>query len=77
MNTDQQVEGLTGEPAGVAPVAVHGNGSVAHQIIGKFLEALKGEQELAEIAPRLAAVLYSEKPNEEDIRTALFGEVEL
>lgn len=77
MNTDQQGDDLSGVRAEVARTAIHGNGSVAHQIIGKFLEALGSEQDFAEITPRLAAVLFSEKPTEEEIRAALFGEVEL
>jgi hypothetical protein len=72
----KSVEDLAGS-VGAASKPAEGNGSVAHQIIGKFLEALASDQAFAEITPRLAVVLYGDKPTEEDIRTALFGEVEL
>lgn len=57
---------------------VYGDGGVAHQIIGAFLVELEMTDEACkEIAERLTKVLFQAKPSEDDLRTALFGEVEL
>lgn len=57
--------------------ALHGNGSVAHQIIGEFIDALGKEEAYAAIAKRLEAVVFAGRMTEADLRTALFGEIEL
>lgn len=57
---------------------VYGDGSIAHQIIGSFLVELETtDPTCKEIAGRLAKILFQPRPSEEDLRTALFGEVEL
>lgn len=57
--------------------AFQGSGSVAHQIIGQFIDALGKEDAYAPIAKRLKAVVFAGKMTEADLRTALFGEIEL
>jgi hypothetical protein len=54
-----------------------GNGSVAHQIIGEFIEALEAQPQYADVARRLAKVVFDGKVNEASLRIALFGELEL
>lgn len=57
---------------------VYGDGSVAHQIIGAFLVDLeKTDAACKEVADRLTTVLFQPRPSEDDLRTAIFGEVEL
>ena len=46
-------------------------GSVAHQIIGKFIAELHKKQDFTEIASALASVIYN-KPSEADLRAAMF-----
>ncbi len=59
------------------PITQRGNGSVAHQIIGQFLDAMGKDDGYAEIAKRLSAVVFSGRVNEADLRAAIFGEIEL
>lgn len=54
-----------------------GDVSVAHQIIGMFIDELKLDHELIEVSNRLSEVVYSGKPTEIEIRNALFGGVDL
>lgn len=57
---------------------VYGDGSIAHQIIGSFLVELDAtDPACKEVASRLTKVLFHPRPSEDDLRTALFGEVEL
>jgi hypothetical protein len=56
---------------------VHGNGSVAHQIIGSFLVALRAEAGYEEIANRLNTAVFEPRLNEAALRAALFGEESL
>lgn len=71
-------DGIAPEECAVEVKApIHGNGSIAHQIIGKFLDDLEKEPEYSEIHPRLKMVLFGAKPTEASLRTALFGELEL
>ena len=57
------------------PVAtVHGNGSVAHQIIGGFLIDLEKHEDCVDVAKRLEAVIFQAKPTEEALYVAIFGE---
>ncbi|PKO70701.1 MAG: hypothetical protein CVU22_00955 [Betaproteobacteria bacterium HGW-Betaproteobacteria-16] len=65
----------TTEPKAEATRA--GNGSVAHQIIGEFIEALETQPRYKEVAGRLAKVVFDGKVNEASLRIALFGELEL
>ncbi|MBR7745145.1 hypothetical protein [Undibacterium baiyunense] len=52
-----------------------GNGSIAHTIIGGFLDDLSKKEGYVEIAPKLQAVLLSDnKPTEMALRLAMFGE---
>lgn len=52
-----------------------GNGSIAHSIIGGFLDALSKKEGYAEITPKLEAVLLSgNKLSEMALKLALFGE---
>lgn len=53
---------------------IHGNGSVAHQIIGQFLSSLEREEGYAEISRKLRVVLLESKPTEATVRGALFGD---
>jgi hypothetical protein len=53
---------------------LHGNGSVAHQIIGEFLVELKKTDGYAEIADNLKKVILEDKPSEASLRIAMFGE---
>jgi hypothetical protein len=53
------------------------NISVAHQIVGKFIDELKTDGELTEIANRLEKVIFTGKPTEAELREALFGGPEL
>ena len=53
------------------------NESVAHQIIGQFIDELGKEEAYAAIAKRLKAVVFAGKPTETELRTALFGEIDL
>lgn len=62
---------------GYGSAAPRGNGSVAHQLIGQFLDELRKDEAYADIAGRLEAVVFAAKPTEADLRTALFGEVDL
>lgn len=56
---------------------VRGNGSVAHQLIGQFIDELRKDEGYIDIARRLEAVVFSAKPTEADLRTAIFGEIDL
>jgi hypothetical protein len=56
---------------------VHGNGSVAHQIIGSFVMALQEQAGYEEIASRLKTAVFEPKLNEASLRAALFGEESL
>jgi hypothetical protein len=52
-----------------------GNGSIAHNIIGGFLDDLSKKEGYVEIAPKLeAALLSGNKPTEMALRLAMFGE---
>lgn len=53
---------------------IEGNGSVAHQIIGQFLDTLGKEEGYAQIAARLRASIFADKPSEAALRAALFGD---
>lgn len=53
------------------------NESVAHQIIGQFIDEIGKEEAYAAIAKRLEAVVFTGKPTEVDLRTAIFGEIDL
>ncbi|MES2825648.1 MAG: hypothetical protein V4732_18755 [Pseudomonadota bacterium] len=53
------------------------NLSVAHQIMGKFINELKADAELLEVARRLENVLCKGKLTEVELRNALFGGTEL
>jgi hypothetical protein len=55
----------------------YGNGSVAHQIIGEFVDSLGKDDAYAEIAKRLGALVFSGRVTEADLRTAIFGEIDL
>lgn len=55
--------------------AARGNGSIAHNIIGGFLDDLSKLEGYVEIAPKLEAVLLSgNKLTEMALRLAMFGE---
>lgn len=56
---------------------LHGNGSVAHQIIGEFVVALENQPQYADVVARLSKVVFDGKVTEATLRAALFGEVEL
>lgn len=73
--TGEKPENNPGEGCGTA--APRGNGSVAHQLIGQFLDELRKDEAYVDIAGRLEAVVFTDKPTEADLRTALFGEVDL
>lgn len=69
---------MTSEPTEPKPKAtLGGNGSVAHQIIGEFVEALEAQPQYTDVARRLAKVVFDGKVNEASLRIALFGELEL
>lgn len=53
---------------------VHGNGSVAHQIIGGFLTELAKQEGCADVARRLEAAIFDSKPTEASLQLAIFGE---
>ncbi|WGT65009.1 hypothetical protein [Variovorax paradoxus] len=50
-----------------------GNGSVAHQIIGQFLDELGKDAATEEIASNLRKVVFGGKPSELDLKIAMFG----
>lgn len=60
-----------------APDEPYGNGSIAHQIIGRFVKELEAEEGYADIAKKLSEVIFFGKPTEAELKTALFGEIEL
>lgn len=69
---------MTSEPTEPQAEATRaGNGSVAHQIIGQFIDALDAQQQYTEVAARLEKVVFDGKVNEASLRIALFGELEL
>jgi hypothetical protein len=55
----------------------HGNGSVAHQIIGEFIVALEAQPQHADVVARLAKVVFDGKVSDSSLRIALFGDLEL
>jgi len=55
----------------------HGNGSVAHQIIGEFIVALEAQPQYADVVARLSKVVFDGKVSDASLRIALFGELEL
>ena len=55
----------------------HGNGSVAHQIIGEFIVALEAQPQQADVVARLAKVVFDGKVSDTSLRIALFGDLEL
>lgn len=55
----------------------HGNGSVAHQIIGDFIVALEAQPQHADVVARLAKVIFDGKVSDTSLRRALFGDLEL
>ena len=63
------------DPAG--PTRQHGNGSVAHQIIGEFIVALEGQPQYADVVARLSKVVFDSKVTDASLRVALFGDLEL
>lgn len=72
---DEKPDNKPGKGCGFA--APRGNGSVAHQLIGQFLDELRKDEAYIDIAGRLEAVVFTAKPTEADLKTALFGEVDL
>lgn len=58
----------------IAGAKLHGSGSVAHQIIGEFLESLEGTEGYADIARNLRKAIFDKKPTEATLRSALFGD---
>lgn len=63
-------------PDDIKPV-VHGSGSVAHQIIGQFVDELSKDDAFVAIATRLEAIVFTEKLTEANLRVAIFGEIDL
>lgn len=59
----------------VTPPVNAGNGSVAHQIINKFVSELDGsdDEEIKQIASNLRSVVFSGKPTELELKIAMFG----
>lgn len=55
----------------------HGNGSVAHQIIGEFIVALEAQPQHADVVARLSKVVFDGKVSDASLRIALFGDLEL
>lgn len=55
----------------------HGNGSVAHQIIGEFVVALEAQSQYADVVARLSKVVFDGKVSDASLRVALFGDLEL
>ena len=73
---------MTGDPAATVdeaaePKRLHGNGSVAHQIIGEFVVALEAQPQYADVVARLSKVVFDGKVTETSLRIALFGDLEL
>ena len=66
----------TGDEA-AEPDRRHGNGSVAHQIIGEFVVALEAQPQYADVVTRLSKVVFDGKVTETSLRIALFGDLEL
>lgn len=65
------------EPPSAEPERQHGNGSVAHQIIGAFVGALESQPQYADVAERLSKVVFDGKVTDASLRVALFGDLEL
>lgn len=59
------------------PKRRHGNGSVAHQIIGEFIVALEQQPQYADVVGRLSKVVFDGKVTETTLGIALFGDLEL
>jgi hypothetical protein len=59
------------------PKRQHGNGGVAHQIIGEFIVALEAQTQYADVVARLSKVVFDGKVSDASLRLALFGELEL
>lgn len=55
----------------------HGNGGVAHQIIGEFVVALEAQPQYADVVARLSKVVFDGKVSDASLRIALFGDLEL
>ena len=55
----------------------HGNGSVAHQIIGEFIVVLESQPQYADVVACLSKVVFDGKVTEASLRVALFGDLEL
>jgi len=55
----------------------HGNGSVAHEIIGEFIVALEARPQYADVVARLSKVVFDGRVSDASLRIALFGELEL
>lgn len=55
----------------------HGNGSVAHQVIGEFVLALEVQPQYADVVARLSKVIFDGKVSDTSLRIALFGDLEL
>lgn len=53
---------------------VFGSGSVAHQVIGQFLLALRKTEGYEGISDRLSDVVFDEKVTELKLRKAMLGE---
>ena len=52
-------------------------GSVAHHIIGQFVEALADKKDYKDVADRLKDIVFETKVTEADLRKAMFGEYPL